>query len=124
MHKVLHFEEADETPRWRRALKPVLKKKQKREKKRKKEVVGSSVLPSAVGATCGQSGACDHVVKVSGVAGWPPPLCCAGGSAQHNKNWANSGEKERLEAGSPSGAVPACWLVGIFQKTITMTEGR
>lgn len=81
------------------------------------------MLPSAVGVTWGQSGACDHVVKVSGVAGWPP-LCCAGGSAQHNKNWANSGEKERLEAGSLSGAVPACWLVDIFQRTITMTEWR
>lgn len=65
----LHFKEADEAPRWRCALRPTFKKKRKREIQKKD--VGSSSLPSAVGATWAQPGPCDHVVKVSGVAGWP-----------------------------------------------------
>lgn len=65
----LHFEEVDEAPRWRCGTQTHIKKKKKREKGKKG--VGSSFLPSAVGATLAQSGPCDHVVKVIGVAGWP-----------------------------------------------------
>lgn len=116
----LHFKE-DEALRWRCALRPTFAKKKRREK-RKKERRWQIFAAFCCGSNVGTAGAmwpCGQGQQGRRLAG---PLCCAGGSAEHNKNWANSGEKESLEAGSLYAAVPACWLVDIFQKTITMTE--
>lgn len=52
-----------------------------------------------MGATLAQSGPCDHVVKVSGVAVWPALSVVLVARPSTTKTWANGCEKEGL-AGS------------------------